>query len=301
MIEKYTQNRATLHLHGGLTPWISDGTPHQWTTPAGRRPLSIPRASACRTCPICGSSTATVIRYGRPDHAARGRSDQQSRRWSLTFYYNNQQSARLMFYHDHAYGITRLNVYAGEAAGYLLTDQVETGPDQRHQRNPASIPAWCKVLPDVGIPLIIQDKTFVDATTIAAQDPTWNWGTGTLGPDLGIPPTANRRPVGAARLHAGPEPLGPDRRERLRPLAVRPLVLAAHHRHHLTGRSRTNTTTRSQLPSYAPWEPPLQPAIAPPIHGHGSLQGHAAGQRHRLSLPGGGAQGLPLPHPERRQ
>ena len=30
-----------------------------------------------------------------------------------------------MFYHDHAYGITRLNVYAGEAAGYLITDQVE--------------------------------------------------------------------------------------------------------------------------------------------------------------------------------
>ena len=27
-----------------------------------------------------------------------------------------------MFYHDHAYGITRLNVYAGEAAGYLLVD-----------------------------------------------------------------------------------------------------------------------------------------------------------------------------------
>ena len=31
----YTQNRATLHLHGGATPWISDGTPHQWTTPVG--------------------------------------------------------------------------------------------------------------------------------------------------------------------------------------------------------------------------------------------------------------------------
>ena len=31
----YTQNRANLHLHGGLTPWISDGTPHQWITPAG--------------------------------------------------------------------------------------------------------------------------------------------------------------------------------------------------------------------------------------------------------------------------
>ena len=31
----YTENRATLHLHGGITPWISDGTPHQWITPAG--------------------------------------------------------------------------------------------------------------------------------------------------------------------------------------------------------------------------------------------------------------------------
>ena len=35
-----------------------------------------------------------------------------------------------------------------------------------------------KVLPDIGIPLIIQDRTFVDADTIFAQDPTWNWGTG---------------------------------------------------------------------------------------------------------------------------
>ncbi len=33
--EMYTQNRATIHLHGGNTPWISDGTPHQWITPAG--------------------------------------------------------------------------------------------------------------------------------------------------------------------------------------------------------------------------------------------------------------------------
>jgi hypothetical protein len=26
---------APLHLHGGVTPWISDGTPHQWVTPDG--------------------------------------------------------------------------------------------------------------------------------------------------------------------------------------------------------------------------------------------------------------------------
>jgi len=31
----YTQNRANIHLHGNNTVWISDGTPHQWITPAG--------------------------------------------------------------------------------------------------------------------------------------------------------------------------------------------------------------------------------------------------------------------------
>jgi FtsP/CotA-like multicopper oxidase with cupredoxin domain len=82
-----------------------------------------------------------------------------------------------MFYHDHAYGITRLNVYAGEAAGYLLTDTVEA--DLINGTNVSGVnPGLVKLLPDVGIPLIIQDKTFVDNATIAYQDPTWNWGTG---------------------------------------------------------------------------------------------------------------------------
>ena len=56
---------------------------------------------------------------------------------AMTFYYTNQQSNRLMFYHDHALGITRLNVYAGEAAGYLIVDPYEEdlidGTNDRHQ------------------------------------------------------------------------------------------------------------------------------------------------------------------------
>ena len=90
---------------------------------------------------------------------------------AMTFYYPNEQSARLLFYHDHAYGITRLNVYAGEAAGYLITDEVEDGLiDSGVLPNLGSVYRY-------GIPLVIQDKTFVpDAETLAAQDPTWNWG-----------------------------------------------------------------------------------------------------------------------------
>lgn len=37
-------------------------------------------------------------------------------------------------------------------------------------------PDLLKILPDVGIPLVIQDKSFVDANTIADTDPTWSWG-----------------------------------------------------------------------------------------------------------------------------
>ncbi len=148
----YTQNRATLHLHGGRTPWISDGTPHQWITPAGEN-TPYPRG---------------VSVYNVPDMPDPGPGSQ-------TFYYTNQQSARLMFYHDHSYGITRLNVYAGEAAPYLVTDKVEQ--DLIAGTNTSGVnPTRAKVLPDAGIPLVIQDKTFVDASTIGYQDPTWKWG-----------------------------------------------------------------------------------------------------------------------------
>jgi FtsP/CotA-like multicopper oxidase with cupredoxin domain len=77
-----------------------------------------------------------------------------------TFYYPNQQSSRMMFYHDHSYGLTRLNVYAGEVAGYLVTDAVEQGLISSG------------ILPGLGTPLIIQDKTFVSSTT-ATTDPLW--------------------------------------------------------------------------------------------------------------------------------
>ena len=88
-----------------------------------------------------------------------------------------------MFYHDHAWGITRLNVYVGEAAGYLITDKTE-----KNLISSGTIPAD-------QIPLIVQDRTFVpqdtqlydqhndpnNPTKITSygQDPTWDksrWG-----------------------------------------------------------------------------------------------------------------------------
>ncbi|HSV85822.1 MAG TPA: fibronectin type III domain-containing protein [Levilinea sp.] len=147
----YTENRATLHLHGGISPWISDGTPHQWITPAGEN-TPYPEGVSVVNVPDMVTEC---------DAASDG---------CQTFYYTNQQSARLMFYHDHAWGITRLNVYAGEAAGYVITDPTEN-----------KLVNDLKVIPSDMIPLIIQDKTFVpEEWQLAATDPTWDmarWGT----------------------------------------------------------------------------------------------------------------------------
>jgi FtsP/CotA-like multicopper oxidase with cupredoxin domain len=157
--EYYTQNRTSIHNHGAFTPWVSDGTPHQWFTPAGEG----------------GSYLKGVSFQNVPDMPDPGVGSQ-------TLYYTNQQSGRLMFYHDHAVGITRLNVYAGMAAGYLLYDKVETDLIDGTNItgvNTGVIEADRKAIPGFnggvykyGIPLIIQDKTFVPQN-IAFQDDKW--------------------------------------------------------------------------------------------------------------------------------
>lgn len=149
----FKDSRATLHLHGGVTPWISDGTPHQWTTPMNEV-----------TPWPAGVSVSNVPDMPDPGSGA------------ITFFYTNQQSARLMFYHDHSWGITRLNVYAGEAAGYVIEDQTEQ----------ALIGNGLIPGPADTLPLIIQDRTFVPQGDKVArtgqlydQDPTWDenrWG-----------------------------------------------------------------------------------------------------------------------------
>ncbi len=135
-VGQLSQNRIATHLHGGFTPWFSDGTPFQWFDPKG----------------MTGASFMNVPGTNPPKGTA-------------TYYYPMDQSARLVWYHDHAMGITRTNAYAGIASALVLVDDFEIGLVNDG------------LLPDlVGIPLVIQDKTFVP-NDILAQDPTWQWGT----------------------------------------------------------------------------------------------------------------------------
>jgi len=100
------------HLHGGHTESASDGLPEAWYTPN----FALTGAGFIKN----------------------------------TLHYSNDQEAATIWYHDHAMGITRLNVYAGLAGFYLITDENEMQL-QANNKLPAS---------PYDIGLAIQDRMF---------------------------------------------------------------------------------------------------------------------------------------------
>jgi FtsP/CotA-like multicopper oxidase with cupredoxin domain len=69
------------------------------------------------------------------------------------FEYLNDQPAGNLWYHDHALGITRLNVYAGMAGFYFVRDNEDTGLSD----NPLGLPAF-----PYELAYAIQDRMFTD-------------------------------------------------------------------------------------------------------------------------------------------
>lgn len=93
---------------------------------------------------------------------------------SFTYNYPNDQEATNLWYHDHAMGLTRLNVINGMAGYYLLRDTFDTGAAS----NPLGLPApygTCEV------PLVFQDRMF-------KADGTLNYGFGPFYNQTGLPP-----------------------------------------------------------------------------------------------------------------
>lgn len=94
------------HLHGGHTDYQFDGNPEFFFSPKQK---------------IIGPQWAYVPKGFTTD-----------------FVYDNNVPAGNLWYHDHALGITRLNVYAGMAGFYFVRDQYDTGLPG----NPLNLPAW---------------------------------------------------------------------------------------------------------------------------------------------------------------
>ncbi len=102
------------HLHGGHSDFQYDGNPEFFYGPEGMNQVVGPQWDA-----VPGGFTEK-------------------------FRYDNDVIAGNLWYHDHALGITRLNVYAGLAGFYFVRDQFDTGvrADRRNGGNQLGLPAW---------------------------------------------------------------------------------------------------------------------------------------------------------------
>ena len=138
-------NKATIHLHGGFMPWLSDGGPHTWFDAAGNYGDSA----------VLPDAPGNIYKVVNPSTAP-GQAE---------YFYPNNQGARVLWYHDHALGITRLNAYAGLASAYVMTDSYESLTMTVGYNVPGPLDARTKYL-------VFQDKTFVGPNT-ATLDPTW--------------------------------------------------------------------------------------------------------------------------------
>ncbi len=276
----FKQNRATLHLHGGTTPWISDGTPHQWITPANET-TAWPQGVSVRDVP---DMTPVDV----PNDGVQ------------TFYYTNQQSARLLFYHDHAWGITRLNVYVGEAAGYLISDDTE-----KKLIATGTIPGAADT-----VPLVVQDRTFVPqdaqmfdqgtgAIKTYGEDPTWNkakWGGyGNFWYHHVYMPAQNPGDPGGMSAYGrwmyGPWFWPPAAGHRLR----------THRQPVLRPELQARRPGDLAVPDRPVLRAAEDPGHAEHLGRHGAVQRHADRERHRLPAGHAAAEDLSVPHAQRGQ
>jgi spore coat protein A, manganese oxidase len=133
------------HLHGGHTTDESDGYPEAWYLPVA---TNIPPSFA---------TTGTWYNFFRAKFATLSGGDWEP--GSATFVYKNDQRAATLWYHDHALGMTRANVYAGPAGFYLLRG----GPGDLP---PGILPGPAPAESDppgvryYEIPIAIQDRSF---------------------------------------------------------------------------------------------------------------------------------------------
>jgi spore coat protein A, manganese oxidase len=111
---------------------------------------AMPPAPAVRTVPHLHGSRSESESDGLPE------------KWFtpgkfVVYHYPNSQQATTLWYHDHALGITRLNMYAGLSGFYLLRDD--------HERS-LNLPSG-----EYEIPLLLQDRT-LDARGQLVYAPT---------------------------------------------------------------------------------------------------------------------------------
>ncbi|MDT8366443.1 MAG: multicopper oxidase [bacterium] len=147
------------HVHGAHVQPHSDGYPEAWWLPAGVDPMIYTTSGSL-------FDDATGTNPGNLGYA--------------DYSYVQTQPATTLWYHDHALGMTRLNVYAGPAGFWLIRGGAYDAPTNGVTGLPAVLPGPAPVAgdtvlelnaPGVGgavdkrsgireIPIVIQDRSF---------------------------------------------------------------------------------------------------------------------------------------------
>lgn len=112
--------RTVIHLHGAHVAADSDGFPDAWMAPNGAK--------------------GTL--------------------YNEVYTYDNSQEGATLWYHDHAPGITRLNVYAGLAGFYILRGNREMSLQSLNR-----LPRYPH-----DVPIVIQDRSFRPSGALAYPD-----------------------------------------------------------------------------------------------------------------------------------
>jgi len=131
---------TVVHLHGGEVEAPSDGHPEAWFTPC--------------------------LEYKGPTFR------------KTKFIYHNRQEATTLWYHDHALGTTRLNVYAGLAGFYFLRDWWDATNNPNGTERPDLPGGPLDSDPKYEVEIVIQDRMFDTDGQL-------------FFPDLGINPTVH--------------------------------------------------------------------------------------------------------------
>lgn len=118
------QLRVVTHVHGGHQAVAVDGTPFEWYTSPN-------------------------------DPFAANRNGPHNTAGNDTFVYSNKQRAATLWYHDHAFGITRINVWAGLAGFFLVRDPNEAALGLPRNTYPVANPWDYRE-----VPVALQDRTF---------------------------------------------------------------------------------------------------------------------------------------------
>ncbi|WP_306186158.1 multicopper oxidase family protein [Streptomyces sp. MK5] len=178
------------HLHGGANTEESDGYAEAWYLPDAR---NTPRGYARVGSFYEEFATKSEAKFGQS--------------WApgeAVFHYANLNRAATLWFHDHALGITRLNVYAGMSGFYLLRG----GPSDLGE---GILPGPAPRLGDppgtryYEIPIVIQDRSFrTDGTLFyPASRASFDGFKGPYSPGSDIPPIWNPEYLGNVMVTNG--------------------------------------------------------------------------------------------------